>query len=122
MNNSVFLSCSFWLIWAEFVFGLFLWVSLVGLRYWRLFTIVSLWNDGGKWRIMLIGFAVLWVPVLVEGIVFSVFQVDGPTYEGQIFQCELANPAEYALLATLVIYLLIGIVRSSVLSPLWKAH
>jgi len=68
---------------------------------------------------MTTGFAFLWVPVLILGIVLSALKVDGPTYEGQIFQCYLLDAAEYVILAVLVIYLITGIVRTSLLSLLF---
>jgi len=55
-------------------------------------------------------FFALWAPTLVMGIVFSALKVDGPVYNGQIYECLLLEPALLVLLAFYFVYFLFGLV------------
>jgi len=109
VGNPVFLVCSFWGIWFQLVFGIWLWACTFIFRLWRLFVIVKLKRSAQSYRFYAT-FFIFWGPALLYGILTSAFKADGPIDHEGYFQCHFTSPAMYSIFVLTGIYILVILV------------
>lgn len=103
-NDPVFLQCSLWGIWIQDVFGMFVFLSTLILRYVRLLAFTRFRINLKGWKIWGI-FLIVWSPVWIFAIVCSALQANGPIIDGNGFEvCYLQDPAMFAIIGLAIGY------------------
>lgn len=108
-------------VWFQLVFGLFLFLVFILLRFWRLFVIVRATKTVEGQTYMIYAFVVFWSPAVLYGIICSALRADGPTYYKEIWMCYLATPATYTIFGIIGLYA-VGIGVSQLFSSSGEIH
>lgn len=105
-NDPVFLICSFWTYWVQFVFGMGSFMVGLILRLVRIYVVLRFEAAITGWKILL-WFCGLLCPFLLYSIVTSALSVDGPiSNEYGMKVCFMQDPPLYALFVILFVYVL----------------
>jgi hypothetical protein len=99
--TGVFANCSFWQLWPHVCFGFFGWVSILGLRFARLYLVFRLKVRWPTWKMNLL-FLPMWVPSLFYAVFGTIFADDvfGP-------ECFMNTSFYYALAAYAAVFLVL---------------
>lgn len=106
IDTPFFLVCSLWSVWAQAVFGVFLLISALLLRYLKLYIIIKRKGRVPLMKSVLL-FMAFWTPAVILGIVLTAFGVDGPIIMDGVKICYFESSPFYGIMALLAIYLVL---------------